>query len=153
MRIRVPFRSIAVIAPLALVLAASLALAGGAVAGGRPISTSLTGAAERPNPGDPDGSGWAWVSINPGTETLCYAYEVSGVDPLTAAHIHRAPASSAGPVVIPILPTSGTGGSGCVSADRDLLVAILTDPSGYYVNVHNAAYPAGALRGQLSRQP
>lgn len=146
-------RSVGVIAPLALVLAASLALAGGALAGGRPISTTLTGAAERPNPGDPDGSGWARVTINPGTGTVCYAYEVTGVEPLLAAHIHRAPATSPGPVVIPLPPTSGTGGSGCVSADRELLVAILVDPSGYYVNVHNAVYPAGALRGQLSRQP
>ncbi len=40
-----------------------------------------------------------------------------------------------------------------MTADRDLIVAILTNPSAYYFNVHNATFPAGALRGQLSRTP
>lgn len=150
---RVMSRSIAVIAPLTLLLVASLAFAGGAAAGGRPFSTSLTGAAEVPNPGDPDGSGWASVWINAGLQTVCYTYEVAGVAPLTAAHIHRAPAGTPGGVVIPLPPTSATGGSGCVHADRGLLVEILTNPDDFYVNVHNAVHPAGALRGQLSHTP
>jgi hypothetical protein len=128
-----------------------LAAAGGAMAGGRPFSTDLTGAAERPNPGDPDGSGSAWVSLNPGTGEVCYEYSVSGVANLTAAHIHRGSADVAGPVVIPLPPTSATGGSGCVTAGRTLIMEIIRDPSAFYVNVHNADFPPGALRGQLSR--
>jgi hypothetical protein len=136
---------------LALALASALALTGGAMAGGRPISTALTGAAEAPGPGDPDGSGSVSLTFNAGTGMVCYDYSVTGVAPLTAAHIHVAPAGSPGPVVIPTPPTSPTGGSGCVTADRDLIVAILRNPSAYYFNVHNAEYPAGALRGQLGR--
>ncbi len=41
--------------------------------------------------------------------------------------------------------------SGCVTADRDLMVAILTNPSGHYFNVRLGDFPAGALRGQLTR--
>jgi hypothetical protein len=52
-----------------------------------------------------------------------------------------------GPVVVPLNPYTG----GCTDIDRDLALAIIMDPSGYYVNVHNAPYPAGALRGQLDR--
>jgi hypothetical protein len=136
---------------LALALVSTLVLAGGAMAGGRPFSVELTGAAEAPGPGDPDGSGTASFTFNAGTGEVCFEYSVTGVAPLTAAHIHVAPAGSPGPVVIPMPPSSPTGGSGCVTADRDLIVAILTNPSDYYFNVHNAEYPAGALRGQLTR--
>lgn len=136
---------------LSLALASTLVLAGGATAGGRPFSVELTGAAEAPGPGDPDGSGTASFTFNAGTGEVCFDYSVTGVAPLAAAHIHVAPAGSPGPVVIPMPPTSATGGSGCVTADRDLIVAILRNPSDYYFNVHNAEFGAGALRGQLTR--
>jgi CHRD domain len=136
---------------LALALVSAFAMAGGATAGGRPISIHLTGAAEAPGPGDPDGSGTASFTFNPGQGEVCYDYSVTGVDALVAAHIHIAPVGSPGPVVIPLPPTSATGGSGCVTADRDLIRAILINPSAYYFNVHNASFPAGALRAQLSR--
>jgi hypothetical protein len=119
---------------------------------GRKFTTTLTGAAEIPGPGDPDGSGTAKIWLNPGQSEVCFELTVSGVDPITAAHIHSAPVGLAGPVVVPLNPppTSGSS-SGCVSADRDLINAIIQSPEQYYVNVHNAAFPAGALRGQLGK--
>jgi hypothetical protein len=38
-----------------------------------------------------------------------------------------------------------------VEVDRELALAILKHPADYYVNVHNAEFPAGAARGQLSK--
>jgi hypothetical protein len=112
--------------------------------GGRPFTVTLTGAAEAPVPGDPDGSGTASLRLNPGQGEVCFDIQVQDVAPLTAAHIHVGPAGVAGPVVVPL----GTD-AGCVTAERDLIRDIIRNPSNYYVNVHNMPFPAGALRGQL----
>jgi hypothetical protein len=114
-------------------------------AGGRPFTVDLTGAAEVPGPGDPDGSGTAHVTVNPGTREVCWEIEVSGIDDVLAAHIHVAPAGVAGPVVVPLNPYT----DGCASVSRELALALLRSPDEYYVNVHTVAFPAGALRGQL----
>lgn len=143
-------RSLRILAVLALVggLLAASALTVSA-AGGRPLTTSLSGAEEVPVTGDPDGSGSARITINPGLGQVCYSLTVSGIAPATAAHIHEAPAGSAGGVVVTLAaPTSGSS-SGCVDVTRDLALEILKDPTSYYVNVHNVEFPGGALRGQL----
>jgi len=134
--------------------AASAALIAGmatAADGGRKLQTNLTGAAEVPGPGDPDGAGTARITVNPGQKQVCYKLRVSAIAPATAAHIHEAAPTAAGPVVVTLgAPTSGTS-SGCVTVTRALALEILKDPSDYYVNVHNAAFPAGAVRGQLAK--
>lgn len=109
----------------------------------------MTGEAEAPNPGDPDGSGTAKVALFPDEGRICYVLEVEGIAPAVAAHIHEAPAGTAGPVVVPLeAPTDGRSRE-CTSIDPALAQEILDDPSAYYVNVHNADHPSGALRGQL----
>ena len=147
---------------LALILIALFAIAGTAAAkrlggsahGGRPLTATLTGAAEVPGPGDPDGSGTATITVNPGQNEVCWEINVSGITlPATAAHIHLAPVGVAGPVVVPLSPPDASGfSSGCLDGlPREGVRAILQNPSAYYVNVHTSDYPAGALRGQLSK--
>jgi hypothetical protein len=121
---------------------------------GRKFTTTLTGAAEIPGPGDPDGTGTAKIWLNHGQSEVCWEISVSEIAPVTAAHIHAAPSGVAGPVVVPLfppLPDSDGFSRGCISADRELINAIIQSPEQYYVNVHNAEFPAGALRGQLSK--
>ena len=120
------------------------------MAGGAPQSATLTGAAEVPGPGDADGSGSASLRLNPGQGEICYELAVANIAPATAAHIHVGDAGVAGPVVVPLAPPTGGSSSACAAVDRDLVLAILKNPAGYYVNVHNAEFPAGAVRGQLS---
>ena len=129
-------------------LAVRPALAGN---GGRPLETVLTGAAEVPGPGDPDGSGTAKIRLNQGQGRVCFSLEVSGILPANGAHIHVGEAGVAGPIVVTLTPPTSGSSSGCASADKDLIKAIRQHPEQYYVNVHNADFLAGALRGQLSK--
>jgi hypothetical protein len=143
---------LAIIALMLLLAAVAVAgTAGAAQAQGRTLSATLTGAAEVPGPGDPDGSGTVTLTVNPGLGQICYELTVSGIAPATAAHIHVGAVGVAGPVVVPLEPPTDGTSSGCVSVSRELALDILKHPSDYYVNVHNAEYPAGALRGQLSK--
>ncbi|CAN7551056.1 CHRD domain-containing protein [Phenylobacterium sp. LjRoot219] len=120
--------------------------------GGRPLKASLTGAAEKPTAGDPDGAGVAALQVNVGKTQICYDLQVSDVAVATMAHIHKAPATDAGPVVVPLTAPSVDGkSSACVTVAQDLAKDILQNPDAYYVNVHNAEFPAGAVRGQLSK--
>jgi hypothetical protein len=131
---------------VAVLSTASPVLADG---GGRPLSTRLSGATEVPRPGDPDGTGTASLRVNPGQGEICYELTVSGIEPARAAHIHEAPAGEAGPVVVGLeAPTDGSSDA-CVTVTRELARDIIRNPADYYVNVHNAPFPGGALRGQL----
>jgi CHRD domain len=135
----------------AVVLLAVAMTAAVAQAGGKTLTTTLTGAAEVPGPGDPDGSGVATLTLNPGQGEICYELSVTLIAPPTAAHIHVGTAGVAGPVVVPLVPPVEGSSSACASVDPALIKAIMKNPEQYYVNVHNAEYPAGALRGQLSK--
>jgi len=143
---------------IALIVMAVLALASVAADGGRKFTTTLTGEAEVnasgvPNQGDLDGIGTATVTLNYGQGMVCWEITVSGITlPATAAHIHEAPATAPGPVVVPLSAPDESGfAEGCVSASREEIKEIIQHPEEYYVNVHNTDFPAGALRGQLSK--
>jgi len=142
--------------PLVVVvtLVITLLVAAPVLAGGRPFTTSLAGAAEVPT-GDPDATGTATVWVNPGTGTVCYSWSVTNAaTPIFAAHIHHGVVGVAGPVVVPLPPTGPSSGSGCVTGvDRGLALDIIQHPADYYINTHNAEFPTGAARGQLSRTP
>lgn len=113
------------------------------------LSASLSGAAEVPQKGDPDGSGAANFTIDVATGRLCYSVTTDKIATATAAHIHEGEAGKAGPVVIPLeLPATGSVDR-CIAADPAVVERISTNPERFYANVHNSEYQDGALRGQL----
>jgi hypothetical protein len=123
---------------------------------GKGESAQMSGTVEVPA-GDPDGTGTAEIRLDPNTALVCFQIDVTNVDfPVLAAHIHRAPTGVAGPVVVPLDPPQQLNGGataesrGCKAADPALIQDIINNPSQYYVNVHNAKYPAGIIRGQLT---
>ena len=112
------------------------------------LATELTGEEEVPGPGDPDGSGSALiVPVSP--EAVCFVLTASGIDPATDAHIHEAPPGEAGPIALPLTPPTNGATGGCTEADPELFGDLQQRPSDFYVNVHNAPFPEGAIRGQL----
>jgi hypothetical protein len=128
-------------------LVAGAVVATGAVAASKTITTKMNGAQESPK-GDPNGSGTAKVTLNSSTGKVCFNLTWSKIGKPTAAHIHKGAKGKAGDVVIPFFAGSAKH-KGCVSAKKSLVAAIVKKPGAYYVNIHDAKYPAGALRGQL----
>ncbi|QDG66202.1 MULTISPECIES: CHRD domain-containing protein [unclassified Pseudarthrobacter] len=85
-------------------------------------------------------------------DELCYTLTVRDLSaPAMAAHIHLASRNVAGGVVIPLEVDSGTDWTidTCTTEDSAVLAAIESNPGDYYVNVHNADFPGGEVRGQL----
>ena len=125
------------------------------------LTTTLTGL----NPltgtvtGDPDGRGTAEFTFDIEQGTVCYELEVEGisepVEPapgLGSAHIHFV---ATGGIAVDLEAdfepdmSDEFKASGCVQVDSALLQAILENPDQFYVNIHNAEFPGGALSGLL----
>lgn len=88
----------------------------------------MTGAAEIPGPGDPDGTGTASIIVNSGQRRVCFDLTVQNIAPATAAHIHRGAAGVAGPVVVGLDAPSDGDSSGCKAVARELALEILKYP-------------------------
>jgi len=117
--------------------------------------------------GDTDGSGESYVfGIDDDPTTLCYVITAQGIEPTFetgAAHIHRGAEGENGPIVAALaFPLGGDAGDCITEGEPDkfpligtegepeaIVADILANPANYYVNVHTAEFPDGAIRGQL----
>jgi len=132
---------------LLLASAFSVLFAAPALAAPVTLVATLNGA-NQPGGGDADGTGTFSAEIDADAGDFCYTLTADKVDKVTMAHVHTGAAGANGPPVV----TLELGSDLCVAVEPDVLKAILAAPDGYYVNVHNAAYPAGAIRGQLAKK-
>jgi CHRD domain len=141
-----------VVTGLVLALAASVAAQGG---GNRAIFAVMNGAKEvdvNGNHGTGDANGRGSFSATLDGRQLCYGIQVKNINNPVAAHIHRGGKDVAGPVVQPLdQPATGDPGasSACVQISRSLARGLRRNPGRFYVNVHTADLPNGAVRGQL----
>ena len=118
------------------------------------LAVTLNGLQEVPGPGDPDGIGTAEIRVEPGQGRLCWNLYVRQTDAAVAAHLHRGAAGIAGPPVVTLVTPGPDGhGEGCAPVDETLARQISTQAHEFYVNVHTAAFPNGAVRGQLRGGP
>ena len=140
----------------ALALIAALAIPAANAAPAQ-LSAKLKGNEEVPGPGDPNGRGEAAVTVKRKKRKVCFALEFRRIGEPTAAHIHKGADGVAGPVKVTLfedpegLPVPGAV-DGCVrDLKRRLVRKLAKRPQRFYVNLHNAEYPDGAIRGQLER--
>lgn len=119
---------------------------------GTVLVATLSGAQEVPA-ADPDGTGFARLTFDQATNTVHYAITVQNIEQPTLAHIHPGAAGVNGNPLVDFNPTFSNGiATGTVPISASVLNDILSNAPAFYVNVHNAAFPGGAIRGQLSYQ-
>lgn len=115
------------------------------------LKATLQGSQQVP-PNASLGKGTVIVKYSPDSKTLELVGDYQNVSaPVLASHIHSpAPAGSNAAVLIPLTNTGGT--SGVLSASATLNATQEADLLGglMYVNVHNANFPGGEIRGQLN---
>lgn len=117
--------------------------------GAETYRADLTGAQEVGG-GDPDGSGRAEISISDELNQVCWDLNnIRNIGPITAAHIHVGAAGTNGPPVFTLNSANEGGWKGCKSAAEWTQNRIQGNPQDFYVNVHTAEFPNGAIRGQL----
>jgi hypothetical protein len=109
------------------------------------LEATLTGKSE----GAPaSNKGKVELRITAATGKVCWDFKLAKIDgKAMQAHIHKGKRGVSGNVVVPL--GANYKRQGCTTAAKALLKAILKSPASYYVNVHNAKHPAGAMRGQL----
>ncbi len=130
---------------LSLLLAAALAAPVPAWAAQAVLTATLAGANETAG-GDADGTGAFSVEIDTDAGDFCYSLSAAKIAKATMAHVHSGAAGADGAPVI----TIDLGSDLCIAAEPDVLKAIVAAPGNYYVNIHTAEFPAGAIRGQLA---
>jgi CHRD domain len=113
------------------------------------FNARLTGAQE-PAGGDVDGTASAQVSVSDKLDQICYDInDVRNIGEVTMAHIHRGAPGVDGPPVLTLKRANEGGFKGCEKSPEWLQNALQDRFRGYYVNLHTADYPNGAIRGQL----
>jgi hypothetical protein len=97
------------------------------------------------------GSGAARLTLRPNKGQICYRITLEGTGPVLQGHIHKGGKGTDGPVFVALFDGRTRQPRGCADATKKQMRAIMRKPGGYYVNVHNAEYPAGVARGQLRK--
>jgi len=141
------------VAAAALVLGVATQVVAQGGGGNKVFFAVMTGAKEvRAGESAGDSNGRGSFSATLDGRTLCYGIQVKNIENPVAAHIHPGGPTARGPVAIPLKqPAKGDPGASaqCVRLSRSRADALNANPGNFYVNVHTAALPNGAVRGQL----
>lgn len=107
------------------------------------------------------GSGVGMVTIDRNQSNAHYMMVVSDIsDPITVAHFHNAPTTGTGPVIFDLTPDFGNFNNKAAygywtdqssTPFMQPATSVLFRNSEVYTNIHTAACPAGAIRGNIMR--
>ena len=120
-----------------------------AICGLQSVNTTLSGASEVPT-NTSTATGSATGTFNSTTNELNLTVSFNGLSAnASAADIHNGAAGTNGPVIIPFTIPSSTSGtfnySGVITATQ--AIALLA--GNLYINIYNATFSSGEIRGQL----
>ncbi|TMR26198.1 CHRD domain-containing protein [Nonomuraea zeae] len=146
-----------IIIPAALIAGALLvpSMPANAAASGDDVylAAGLRGANEVGAKGDADGRSTVVLRISGNDITFAARWNKIGAP--TAGHVHLGAKDANGEVKLEFftkpLPASVLGVTGTVKATPELVKSLLDGPGGFYANLHDAAHPKGAVRGQFHR--
>lgn len=131
----------------ALALVAVLAASAATSATSAKFEIALKGTNESPA-APASNKGRVELTLNAKTGKVCWEFKLTHIDGKpNQAHIHKAKRGVSGNVVVPL--GAAYKRQGCTTASKALVRSIMKSPAGFYVNVHNAKHPLGAMRGQL----
>lgn len=111
--------------------------------------------------GDADGTAIGTLLLDNGTGaaltgSAILSLTLTNIDltALSGHHIHQAPSTTTGPIVLdfgdPDNIRTGNVLSGTFTGLSATTISnILANPTGFYYNLHNSTFPAGAVRDQL----
>jgi plastocyanin len=122
------------------------------------LAAQLTGDQEAPNPVQTNATGSAIVRLNNTQDQITVLVRTTGLQNVTAAHIHVGAVGQAGPIIFPLDHNATTQtltaanlqaqpAQGINTFD-DAINALLSGNA--YINFHTQAHPAGEIRGQIA---
>ncbi|MET7598932.1 CHRD domain-containing protein [Streptomyces sp. NPDC005481] len=116
------------------------------------LAAALRGADEVPADGDENGSALEFIRID--GDRVSVAVSWRGIGKPTRLHLHEGAKGTSGGVAVDFTRLLDKGGlhraAGTVKVeDAALLQRLRSAPGGFYANLHTAAFPGGAVRGQL----
>ncbi len=113
-----------------------------------------------------DGRGSVKLTLDPekgaaGMGEVCFDVRFDRSGTPNRGHIHTGVATANGGIVVPLFELIGMPADerndalekgrlkDCVPAPTDQINLIIATPSAFYVNLHNARFPGGSMRGQV----
>ena len=114
---------------------------------------AMDGAQEVPSgSGDPDGTATGTITLSNVAGLIYFSISFADIDDPVAMDITLGAPGVAGDPFVTLPVSAGVDPNplvGTVTPDQAILQSIIDDPTAFYVNIHTAAFPDGAVRGQV----